>query len=59
MTTEMSSTAGTEKRSPWLTIAKYLFIALLVVLFYLLGLSMAQHRFFRGGRIDQRGVLTE
>jgi hypothetical protein len=34
---------------PWLGIAKFLFIAILTLLFYLLAQSMVHHRFFRGG----------
>ncbi len=35
------------------------FIASLVALLLLLGLSMEHHRFFRGGRIDNHGVLKQ
>lgn len=37
-------------RSPWLGFAKFLFIVLLSVLFYLLARSMVTHHFFSGGR---------
>jgi hypothetical protein len=58
MTTDSSATGSVKDNSPWPTIIKAAFIASLVALFFLLGMAMAHHRFFRGGRIDQRGVLT-
>jgi hypothetical protein len=36
---------------------QFLLLIVLAVTIYLLGLSMVHHRFFRGGYIDQHGVL--
>jgi hypothetical protein len=44
-------------RSLWFRIGQFLFVVVLAVAFYLLGLSMVHHRFFRGGYINQHGVL--
>jgi hypothetical protein len=45
------------ERAPWPGIAKLLFIAVLIVIFFLLAQDMVRHRFFRGGWVDQHGVL--
>ena len=59
MTAESKPLANAKAKSPWLAIGKLLLLAAFIVAVYLLGLSMTHHRFFRGGRIDQRGVLTQ
>ena len=59
MTTESRPLARTADKSPWLAIGKFLLLAAFIVAVYLLGVSMAHHRFFRGGRIDQHGVLKQ
>ncbi len=59
MTTESKPSASRAIKSSWCAIGKILLLAALIVAVYLLGASMAHHRFFRGGRIDQRGVLTQ
>jgi hypothetical protein len=46
-------------KRPWLAIVKFLLLAAFIAAVYLLGVSMVHHRFFRGGRIDPRGVLTQ
>jgi hypothetical protein len=43
--------------SPWLGIVKFLLLVILVGMIFLLGQQMVSHRFFRGGWVDQRGVL--
>jgi hypothetical protein len=43
---------------PWVGIVKFLLLAILVILIFLLGHTMVSHRFFRGGRVNQRGVLN-
>jgi hypothetical protein len=48
--------AGLNSRG--LLFARALFVVILAVLVYLLGLSMVHHRFFRGGRINQHGRLV-
>jgi hypothetical protein len=57
MTMESSAEGPTRDNSPWPAIIKAALIASLVALFLLLGITMAHHRFFRGGRIDEHGVL--
>ena len=51
----MTGPAG--RNSPWLGPVKFLFLVLLVVIMFLLGRDMVRHRFFRGGRVNQRDVL--
>jgi hypothetical protein len=58
MTIESKPFASKAVKSSWLAIGKFLLLAAFIVAVYLLGASMVHHRFFRGGRIDQRGVLT-
>jgi hypothetical protein len=54
----VSNTTGSQVRqSPWLGFVKFLLLAILVGLIYLLAQSMVSHRFFRGGWVDQRDVL--
>jgi hypothetical protein len=43
--------------SPWLGLVKFLFLVVMVGLVFLLAQSMVDHRFFRGGWVDQRDVL--
>jgi hypothetical protein len=43
--------------SPWLGVIKFLLIAILIGMIFLLGQQMVRHRFFRGGWVDQRDVL--
>jgi hypothetical protein len=59
MTAESKSIAGTKERLPWLVIGKLLLLAAFIVALFLLGASMAHHRFFWGDRVDQRGVVTQ
>ena len=54
----ISNTAGPEARqSPWLGIVKFLLVAVLIGLIFLLGQEMVRHRFFRGGWVDRHDVL--
>jgi hypothetical protein len=56
--TIVSNTPNSEVRpSPWLGFVKFLLLAILVGLIFLLAQSMVSHRFFRGGWVDQRDVL--
>jgi hypothetical protein len=59
MTTESKPSADMGRKLPWLPILKFLLLAAFIVAMFLLGQSMVQHRFFRGGRIDERGVLKQ
>ena len=36
-----------------------LFVAVLLIAFFLLGQSMVSHRFFRGGRLDRYGHVRQ
>ncbi len=54
----ISNTKASEVRqSPWLGFVKFLLLAILVGLIFLLAQSMVTHRFFRGGWVDQHDVL--
>jgi hypothetical protein len=54
----VSSTKDSEVRqSPWLGFIKFLLLAILVGLIFLVAQSMVSHRFFRCGWVDQRDVL--
>jgi hypothetical protein len=56
--TPISNTRESAARpSPWLGIVKFLLLAILIAVIFLLGQQMVSHRFFRGGYIDQRDVL--
>jgi hypothetical protein len=56
--TIVPNTTGSEVRqAPWLGFVKFLLLAILVGLIFLLAQSMVSHRFFRGGWVDQRDVL--
>lgn len=59
MITESKPLADAGRNSPWLAMGKFLLLAAFIVAVYLLGASMAHHRFFQGGRIDQHGVLKQ
>jgi hypothetical protein len=57
MTTDSGARYPARDETHWPAIIKAAIIASLVALFLLLGMSMVEHRFFRGGRIDDHGVL--
>jgi hypothetical protein len=57
MTTNANKEAPERQNSLWFRIGEFLVVVVLGVAFYLLGLSMVHHRFFRGGYINQHGVL--
>jgi hypothetical protein len=57
--TIVPNTTGSEVRqAPWLGFVKFLLLAIVLGLIFLLGQSMVSHRFFRGGWVDQRDVLN-
>lgn len=58
MTTESAPAASPRENPLWFTIAKVVLLGAFVAALLMLGLSMTHHRFFRGGHIDQRGVVT-
>jgi hypothetical protein len=47
-----------ESQPPWMGMVKFLLLAILFILIFLLGHTMVSHRFFRGGWVNQRGVLN-
>ena len=54
----ISNPTGPEAgRSQWLGIVKFLLVAILIGLIFLLGEELVRHRFFRGGWVDQHDVL--
>jgi hypothetical protein len=56
--TSISNTKSSEERqSPWLGFVKFLLLAAMLGLMFLLAQSMVAHRFFRGGWVDQHDVL--
>jgi hypothetical protein len=57
MTLASNTRGSVERPSPWLGMVKFLLLAILVASIYLLGQAMVRHRFFRGGWVDNRGVL--
>jgi len=57
MTKNANKEASEQQKSRWFRIGRFLFVVVLAVAIYLLGLSMVHHRFFRGGYINQHGVL--
>ncbi len=57
MSFETITTRLARLRPGWLVDAKVLFIVLLIISFFILGMSMVHHRFFEGGYINSRGTL--
>jgi hypothetical protein len=57
MTKNANKEAPEQQKPIWFRIGQFLFFVVLAVAFYLLALSMVHHRFFRGGEINQHGVL--
>jgi hypothetical protein len=52
-----SSKTGPSGLKPyWCEVITFLFIAAFVVILYLLGQSMVQHHFFRGGGLDHHST---
>jgi hypothetical protein len=58
MISDSNTTGSAARNSPWLGIVKFLFIAILIVIIFLLGLDMAHHRFHQGGRVNQNDTLV-
>ncbi len=55
----MKTTEPVGGNSPWLGIARFLFVVVLVILFFLLGQSMVRHRFFQGGQYHRNGSVGQ
>ncbi|MGA2171062.1 MAG: hypothetical protein ABSG62_22995 [Terracidiphilus sp.] len=59
MTTDPNTTAPERQISPWFRVVQVLLLAGFIVAVYLLGLSMAHHRFFKGSRVDRFGHVRQ
>jgi hypothetical protein len=59
MSTDQNTTATERQISPWFRVVQMLLLATFVVAVYLLGLSLVQHRFFKGSRIDRYGHVRQ
>ena len=57
MTKNSSKKTPERRTSLRFRIGRFLFVVVLAVAVFLLGLSMVHHRFFRGGYINQHGVF--
>lgn len=57
MTAKLDAPGSARRNSRWLFIAKAVFVVVLVLLIYLLGLSMVHHRFFRGGWVNHGSLM--
>jgi len=57
MTKNSDKAAPVREMSPWFKIAQFLLLVGLAVAVFLLAQSMVHHRFFRGGWVNQHGVL--
>ena len=56
MATNRNETNQEEQNSPWLGVAKFLFIAFLTGMLFLLVRSMEHHHFFSGGQMNRHDV---
>jgi ABC-type microcin C transport system permease subunit YejE len=53
-----SSTRDQSGRTiPWLGIGKFLLLAIMTIMFFLLAQSMVRHRFHRGGWVNKHDTL--
>jgi hypothetical protein len=66
MTTHSDVTARRERKAHGFApgeflyrLGKPLFVGLIFFLMFLLGTTMVQHRFFRGGHYDRNGKITQ
>ncbi len=59
METDSKSSQGPGKKPLSGRIWMAVFLAIFFVLVYLLGRSMVDHRFFRGGRIHENGSIGQ
>lgn len=55
----MKTTSPARKEPPWAGVGKFVFVAVLTVLFFLLGHSMVRHRFHEGNRRHWNGSLGQ
>jgi len=57
MISESETPRPARQNSPWPFLVKAVFVIVLAVLIFILGLRMVHHRFFRGGWVNQHGRL--
>jgi hypothetical protein len=55
----MKTAYHAEQHSVWFGIARFLFVLLLAAIFFLIGESMARHRFHQGGRDHRNGSVGQ
>ena len=55
----MKTTFHAERNSVWFGIARLLFVLLLAAILFLIGESMAHHRFHQGGREHWNGSVGQ
>jgi hypothetical protein len=53
MATNRSGRERAGRRSPWIAVSKFLFIALFTVMLFLLARSMVRNHFFDGGQLNR------
>lgn len=58
MTTNSNSTIPAKEKSTGFKVALCVFLVALAVAIYLLGQSMVDNRFFRGGHMDRNGHMA-
>jgi hypothetical protein len=58
MTNNLKMTSSEREKSPWFQVGQFLFLVGLAVAIFLLGLGMANHRFFQGGHLDRHGHIS-
>jgi hypothetical protein len=57
MTANSNTVPPAREKSTWFQIAQFLFLVVLVVPLYFLGLSMGHNRFHQGGHVDSHGQI--
>jgi len=58
MTTNLDTASAERQKSFWFKVGQTLFLVALAVAFYMLGLSMVNNRYFRGGHMDRHGHIS-
>jgi hypothetical protein len=54
-----NSTDPQEPKPPTFGTREFLFVVFLAIIFFMLGHSMVQHRFFQGGRVHRNGSIGQ
>ena len=58
MITNSKTTAPAREVSLWFQIAQFVFLVVLALAVYFLGLSMVHSRFHQGGHLDSHGQIS-